>query len=244
MFFYTTVLLYLTHLSPCRRMGAALQSVIYVYRWPCGQELDSRFTQVIRPLDRSEAGGKHISFLNGVFGFSRLNFFSHLLRRRSSYFLSAPVYLASWCHRRGWEAVSPGGLQVWAKEKPQSLQTSSDKRHTANKLKPALLHDQCYYAAWTSGIIKDCSHLIQLLFTEFENIGRSVIGCVRQAFDGLCCMQINASSRKGRDFSRRKLPDTWNALISGMLLTNTVTSRHPARGWMRCLNKQRHCRDI
>lgn len=59
---------YLANLSPRNPLGIALQSVIYVYWWPCGQEVGSKFTEVIRPSDTSRAAReKHISFLNGVF---------------------------------------------------------------------------------------------------------------------------------------------------------------------------------
>lgn len=89
---YTIFSLYLAHLSLCHHLGAALQSVIYVYRWPCGQEGLSEFTQVIRPLDRSEVREKHISSLNGV-SFLEPNFLTHLSHLRTSYFLLEPFIL-------------------------------------------------------------------------------------------------------------------------------------------------------
>lgn len=112
---YTIFLHYLTHLSLCQPLGIALQSVIYVYWSPCGQEVGSKFTQVIRPLDKSRAGGeKHISFLNGVFSLLGPKVFPHICFILKPIF-SETFYLISWCHWGNIQTVEPLGLQVWAK---------------------------------------------------------------------------------------------------------------------------------
>lgn len=102
------ILHYLANLSPCNPLGIALQSVIYVYWWPCGQEVGSKFTEVIRPLDTSRAGReKHISFLNGVFRSLELKVCCTFVTSLVQFCFKTCIFFSN---------SQPKGLQVWLEQ--------------------------------------------------------------------------------------------------------------------------------
>lgn len=148
--------------------------------------------------------------------------FSHLLYLSYIFFFFfflKTIYLISQCHWGSIETISPGGLQVWAKAAPKK------SHHCPKQVQTNLTNYNRHY--YMSCVITACGH------QKLLKAAVILLNCCFQVgirkywqkhnwlcgFDGLCCLRINAVSKKGRDFSAREPSETFKAMIPGMLLT-------------------------
>ena len=212
-----------------------------------GDPVAKRFPQVIRPLDRSKGRTKTQFFSEWCQLFYGQTFFPpHIFSivGPAIFFWKCLLYITM-SPREDINRFATGSasLSKSCTIAKLSLPETSSGKHLTNWT-ILTWSELGICTAWTSGINK-ASYSTAVSRLEFEYTRRTIIAYARC----LRCFQINALSKKGRDFSDRELCETCKALVSGMLLTTQSHLEAPSGrldevSHLRCLYKQSLCWDI